>query len=274
MVRIGTVWDRTVEVIGGRTAVLAAIAALTLFLPTMIRDAVALAVAEGTAAKPLVGALSLLVAIATLWGVLALTVVSSDPATDRDAGLRIGAAALPSALVVVIVLLAGFALLFVPGFILLARSGFDFAAAARDQAQPQLSPGAMGAFALYALVYCMVLIWAAARLAVLYPVVVNERRGLRSIARSFELTRGLVWKIVGVLILYGVVFFVALAAATSVSGLIFRIALGADKAVLVAFLAGVVGALVTAIFAVLQTVFTAQLYIAARDVHDGASPAA
>ncbi len=274
MVRIGTVWDRTVEVINGRTAMLAAIAALSMLLPTVARDAVAFAVAGSIAAKPLVGALGLLVGVTTLWGVLAITAVASDPAIDRDAALRTGGAALPSAILVVVVLMLVFALLFVPGLLLLVRSGFDFAAAARDQAQPDLVPGTLGIFALYAIVYCLFLIWAGARLAVLYPVLVNEGLGLRSIARSFELTRGLVWKIVGVLILYGIVVLVALGAATSVSGLIFRLALGADHPALVAFLTAIVAAAVTAVFAVLQTVFTAQLYVAARDVQAGTSPPA
>lgn len=274
MVRIGTVWDRTVEVIGGRTAMLGGIAMLTLFLPSVIRDAIAYAVAGSAAARPLLGALGLFAAIATLWGVLALTAVSSDPSTDRSTGLRLGAAALPSTILAVVVILIAFALLFVPGAILLDRAGFDFAAAARGLPQTPLSPGAMGAFALYALVYSVFLLWAAARLALLYPVLVNERRGLKSIARSFDLTRGLVWKIVGVLILYGIVLIVSLGAATTVAGLIFRLATGSGNPALVTFLAGIVGAVVTTIFAVLQTVFTAQLYVAARDARDGAAPRA
>ncbi len=273
MVRIGTVWDRTVEVINGRTAMLASIAALTLFLPSVIRDAVA-AAAGSFGGRMLSGVVGVIQLIVTIWGVLALTAVSSDPATDRPAALRIGAAVLPSAILVVFVLLVIFALLFVPGFVLLAQSGFDFAAVGRDEAQPHLSSGAMGGFALYSIVYVVFLIWAAARLALIYPVLVNERLGLRSIARSFHLMRGLVWKIIGVLILYAIVLLVALGAATSVSGLLFRIALGGDNPALVQFLAGVVGALVTAIFGVLQTVFAAQLYIAAREAHDGAAPRA
>lgn len=272
MVRIGTVWDRTVEVISGRTAILASIAALTLFLPTVVRDAITLAVAGGPAATLLGAVVGVIMAVVTIWGMLALIAVASDPAVDRAGGFRIGAAALPGTILVVIVLGLAFGLLFLPAIILLSRAGFDFTAAAAGATQPGISPGALGAVSLYSIALLAVAIWAGARLAVLYPVLVNERRGLGSIARSFDLTRGLTWKIIGVLILYGVVFLVVLLAATSVAGLIFRLVLGGENATLVQFLAAVVGAAVTAVFGVLQAVFTAQLYLAARHARESAPP--
>ena len=69
------------------------------------------------------------------------------------------------------------------------------------------------------------------------------------------------------IILYAIVFLVALMAATSIVGLVFRLILGGDQAALVLFVAGIAGAVVTTIFAVLQAVFTAQLYLATRAAH-------
>ena len=273
MVRIGTVWDRTVEVVNGRAAMLATIAALTLFLPSIARDAITLA-AGGPAARPLVGVVSILLAIVTIWGVLALTAVASDPAVDRARGYRNGAGALPSTILVVIVLVLVFSLLFLPAIVLLHQAGFDFAAAGRGETQTNVTSGGLGGAALYSIVYLVFLLWAVARLALVYPVLVNERRGVKSIARSFDLTRGLTWKIVGVLILYAIVFSVVLLAATSVTGLIFRLLLGGESVALVQFLVGVVGALATAVFGTLQTVFAAQLYIAARAARESVSPPA
>lgn len=257
-VKIGTVWDRTTEVIGGRGNMLAWIAAIGIFVPSVVQAAFRDFALPGAAIVSTLGTL------VTLWAQLAIVAASSDPATTRSSAQQIATARfLPAIGVLALVVVVAFVLA-VPGIGLLAASGFDFAAAQANRPQAAIDVGKAAGSGLYFFVFGLFMIWAGARLSVLYPVIVNERRGLGAIARSFRLTRGLTWKIIGVLILYAIVFLVALMAATSITGLVFRLILGANQAALALFLAGIAGAAVTTIFAVLQAVFTAQLYLAAR----------
>ncbi|VVT16664.1 conserved membrane hypothetical protein [Sphingomonas sp. EC-HK361] len=258
MVRIGTVWDRTTEVIGGRGNMLAGIAATGIFLPSIVQAAFR------DFALPAAQLVGLLAAIVMLWAQLAIVAASSDPSTTGGSAQRIATARFLPAMGVVIIVVIVAAILSLPGITLLIASGFDFAAAQAGRTQGAIDAGKAAGSGLYFFVFALFMLWLGARLIVLYPVIVNERLGLGAIARSFRLTRGLTWKVIGVLILYAIVFLVALMAATSIVGLVFRLILGSDSVALVTFLAGIAGAIVTTIFSVLQAVFTAQLYLAAR----------
>ena len=276
MVRMGTVWDRAMEVINGRTGMLASIAVLTLWLPTMVRQAIGLAVGgdAGAATRPsggvlgLMFALSLVTAALTILGQLALIAAASDPATDRGAAFRIAAARLPVA--IGLALLLGLAL-----FLALVPPALPIAAAVPNPAAmtPQafaaviagMSAGARAFVSLYLLAFAAVMIWLVARLALLNPVIVNERAGIASFARSLALTRGLTWKIIGVSLLFGIVSLVVIAAVQSVIGILFRLLLGADNLGLVALLTGAAVTLATSAITIVWTSFVAQLYVATRE---------
>ena len=123
---------------------------------------------------------------------------------------------------------------------------------------------------LYFLVLCVACVWLGAKLVPLLGVVVNERRGLGALRRSFALTRGSTLKLIGVLILYSIVLLVVLLAATSIVGLAVRLFVGADGAAWVAFAIAAVTAIITAIFSIIQAVFSGQFYLAAREARDHA----
>jgi hypothetical protein len=266
MVKMGNVWDRTVEVMNGRTGMIATIAMLGLFLPAVVRDAYVALATPGSAGFAIIGSvLSLAVLLAMIWGQLAIIAVATDPATTRAEAARQARGRLAPAfgLTLLIGLVALIATL--PPLVVLARSGFDFAAAARGTAMAMTPPPASTALfvTLYFLVFAILAIWLAARMVVLNPVILNERLGLGAFGRAFRLTRGLTWRIIGVVILFAIVVVVATGAAQAVVGVIFRLALGADGRAIAAFLAGVAGTLVTTGFTALAAVFTAQLYVAA-----------
>ena len=159
------------------------------------------------------------------------------------------------------------ALFVVPPVIVLLNSGFDFAAAASGSSVQMTPPSANAAafVALYGLAFLLVAIWIGARLVLLNPVILNERRGIGAIRRSVQLTKGLTWRIIGVLILFAIVMLVSTWAAQSVTGIIFRLALGANGIATATFLSGVVATIVTTVFTALAAVFTAQLYVAVRE---------
>lgn len=271
MVKMGAVWDSTTDVLAGRGAMIVRIALVTFFLPGVIQDAVPLVFGAGAVATVANGVLGIVLIVATLFGTLALTAAASDPSTDEPAAYRIGAAALLATIGTVLLIGIVFAILLVPGLLLLISSGYDYRAAAAGLPQSAVSPQALGGFAIYLLVFALFAIWAGARLVLLYAVIVNERRGVGAIRRSFELTRGLTLRIIGVVILYAIVTLIAVVAAQSVVGLVARLALGPDHPLLVTFLAAIAVAVVTTASAVLQPIFAARLYAAVRS-RDEAAP--
>ena len=268
MVKMGNVWDRTVEVLNGRTRMIATLALLGMFLPSVVRDAYVAAGTPGTLSFGLVGGiLSIVVLLATIWAQLAIIAVATHPATTRDeAGRQARARLAPAFGLTLLIGLAAFAAM-LPPLVALAWSGFDFAAAARGATMATNPPSVGTAIfvIVYVLAFTLVVIWAAARLIVLNPVILNERLGVGSIARSIALTRGLTWRLIGVVILFAVVLVVATGAAQAVTGVIFRLVLGASGKGLAAFLGGVAGTLVTTAFTALAAVFTAQLYVATAE---------
>jgi hypothetical protein len=270
MVKMGTVWDRTIEVLNGRTGMIAPIALLGMLLPSVVRDGFAAYSTPGTMQFALVGiVLAIGTLAAMLWAQLAIVGIATDPATDAASARRQASARLLPALGITALLTALAMLLAVPPVIVLLQSGFDFAAAANGTSAQMTAPtaGAAGFTALYGLAYLVVAIWIGARLVLLNPVILTARRGIGAIRRSVQLTKGLTWRIIGVLILFAIVMLVSTWAAQSVTGIIFRLALGADGIVTATFLSGIAATIVTTAFTVLAAVFTAQLYVAVREKH-------
>ena len=268
MVKMGTIWDRTIEVLNGRTGMIAPIALLGMVVPSVIRDGYVAFSTPGTVSFALTGSvLAIGTLVAMLWSQLAIVAIGTDPATDAaSARSQAGARVLPAlGITVLLAVVAG--LLFVPPVIVLVQSGFNLSAAASGSTVQMTPPtaGAAGFTALYGLAYLVFAIWVGARLVLLNPVILNERRGIGAIRRSVQLTKGLTWRIIGVLILFAIVMLVSTWAAQSVTGIIFRLALGAKGIATATFLSGVVATIVTTVFTALAAVFTAQLYVAVRE---------
>lgn len=274
MISIGTIWERTTDVLAGRAGILATIAFALLFLPGVIQPA--LAAGFGTAAGPsLLGSLlTIVVSVLTVWGTLSLTAVASDPGVTRDRALSIGAARLGSAFGVLLIVVVVAIVAAIPGILLLASANFDWARAQQGLDQSQFDVAKAGWALLYFLGYLLFWLWVSARLVPLLAIVVNERLGLGAIRRTFALTRGSTLKLIGVFLLYAIVLFVSVLAASSIFGLILRLILGSEAQATVTFLTGIPVAAVTALFSVVQSVFSAQFYLAARDRHDGTATSA
>ena len=274
MVRMGNVWDRAVEVLRGRSSILGSIAVGAIFVPTLVSNAVStfLTPTPGATVGASTGAIGAVLALAVLlvsvWGQLAMLAVSSDPATTRaDAGRQATQRLLP-ALGIVLLLGVIFTLAFMPLVFILMRAGVNFTA---PNAMQTVSAGTAGSASLYILVLMVLGLIVGARLLLLNAVIVNERRGIGAIMRSVRLTRGMTLRVIGLMLLFGLVLLVPMIAVQSVVGLIARLVLGGDAPGLVAFLASAAGAVVTTVFSVVAAAFTAQLYVAAVADKDGAS---
>ena len=272
-VRIGSVWDSTQQVLAGRASMLVPFAAIGFVLPAMLQvllvpqTSMAQMSASASATGVLVGLIAIVLGI---WAQLAIMALATHPATTSAEASRAGVrrllpllgVAFAMGLIIVLVV-------FVP-LVVLGLSGFDFTRAVAAQGNPALMPplpsGAALFIGLYALTLVVLGFWLMARLMLTYAVVLNERRGLGAIRRSIALTRGMTWRLIGITILFSIVFFVAAAAVQGVAGLIFRLILGADRITWVLALTGLVGSIVTAGFMTMAYVFIARLYVATAGV--------
>lgn len=272
-VRIGSVWDSTQQVLAGRTSMLVPFAAIGFVLPAMLQvllvpqTSMAKMSASASATGVLVGLIAIVLGI---WAQLAIMALATHPATTSAEASRAGVRRLLPLLGVAFAMGLIIALVVFVPLVVLGLSGFDFTRAVAAQGNPALMPplpsGAALFIGLYALTLVVLGFWLMARLMLTYAVVLNERRGLGAIRRSIALTRGMTWRLIGITILFSIVFFVAAAAVQGVAGLIFRLILGADRITWVLALTGLVGSIVTAGFMTMAYVFIARLYVATAGV--------
>ena len=264
MTTMGSVWDRTVAVLEGRGGMLAGIAASAIFLPAVVRAAAQAYI--GRTSPPgliLLGGLVTIVAlVVAVWGHLAVLAAASDPAVHRGDAVRMASRRLLPALGLVLVVMVVLGLLLAPLFVVMAQSGIDMSAMATG-ASPTIPPQLALFVLLYTAVFLVVALVIGARLVLLYPVVLLEHAGLGAFSRSAGLTRGLTWRLLGVLLLYGIVILVAAGAAKLVAGTVAGLLLGPSATA--AFVAAVAGDLVATALSVVAIVFTAQLYLARRE---------
>ena len=264
MVRMGDVWDRTTDVLSGRGRTLAGIAALAIFLPGVVRTGYSLYVGKATPSTALLGGLiAIIVSLLAVWGQLTLIALSTDPATTETQAGAIGRARLLPTIGVALLIGIGFGVFLLPILIALVGAGWSPEAMQAGQ-MPTLTPGQGGFIGLYTLACAIAFLWVAARLALWTPVMVNERLGISAIRRSFALTRGITWRIIGVFVLYLIVLGISFSAVSAVTGVVFGLILGTGAKATVGFLAAVAGGAVAAIFSTVAAVFTAQLYVATR----------
>ncbi|URW75959.1 hypothetical protein M9980_01630 [Sphingomonas donggukensis] len=266
MVKIETVWDRTTEFLGDNIGVLLPIVVLAIFVPASISGSLAdVQETAGFGLKLGLGLLGIAFSLLSLWAQLAIAALAIDPALGSRAA-QVATARLLPAIGVFLAVLAGAMLLAIPILALMSAAGFDFAAmAAGERVTPTITPGYGFAIFAVTLVAILILLFVGARLATLTAVIVAERRGLGAIPRAFALTRGLTWKLVGVVILYAVVAIVAVLAAQTVFGSVLRIVSG-EPARGTITIAGVITSVVVAAvssgFTTLAAAFCAKLYAA------------
>ncbi|SEM49049.1 hypothetical protein SAMN05192583_0387 [Sphingomonas gellani] len=261
MVTMSGIWDSTADVLRGRGAILTRIAVPALFLPAVVRDG--WTILSGAPSAPTVmvgGVIGFAALLLMIWGQLAVVSVASDPDVDAgDAARQAGRRFLPALGVYAIAgLVVG--MLAVPLIVALVASHIDFAALGRGES-PAIPAGIVGFAGLYLLALVVVGLFVGARLFLLNPVIVNERSGIRAFARSWFLTRGLTWRIVGVTLLFVIVLSVATAASQAVLGIVTSLLLGNSGAVAARFVTAIVSAAFASIYMVVVSVFTAQLYV-------------
>lgn len=262
MAKMGTVWDRTAEFLSDNLGAILPVALLAFFVPASIQGSFQ---SVKTGASPgFVLAIYLVqfaFSILSLWGSLTIAAMALDINEGRSPG-AVGRARLPRALIVSIALFIGMLLLIAPIPLILQANGYDMMAIARGENVP--SNAMLGGITLYLLFLVAVLVWLGARLFVITPVIVREKRMFSALRQSWKLTRGMTWRIVGVMLLFGMVCLVSMLAANMVFGSIFTLVVGgpADGLSLAGILTSILVAAVQTGFTVLVPAFTAKLYLA------------
>lgn len=263
MVKMGTVWDRTAEFLSDNIAAVVPIALLTFFVPASIEgNFEAAMIGAGEGLKIVLYVLQLLFAVVSLWGSLAITAMALDLASERSAA-NIATRRLIPALIVSLVMIAVASVLVLPVPGALAAGGYDMTAMARGE-DVDMSIRMAGFIVVYVLALLIFLVWLIARLIVATPVVVRENRMLSALGQSWSLTRGAALRIVGVILLFAIVSWVAQLAAKTVFGSVFTLVAGGDGGgvTLASVMTSIVVAAVQSAFMVIPPAFTAKLYLA------------
>ncbi len=267
-VNMGTVWDRTTEFLSDNLSALAPIALAAIFLPQLIGDVVNQA--GPSLGAPVMQVVGLACALIGLWGQLAIVALALDPDAGRNAAQATATRGYGRALLVMVVIFIAMAVLALPILGVLIASGVDltqFADTGNASAAPNMSLGAGAFLGLYGIALLTVLLFVTVRLAPVYPIILAEGKGLAAIGRSVAVTRGITWKLVGVWLLFLVVFLVATAAARSVFGTVIGLIVpGEGPFTAASIVTAILGALITTAFTTIVAAFSARLYFAVTRV--------
>lgn len=266
MVDMGNIWDRTTAFIGDHLRAVMPVALLALLLPTAVSNLVwgAAQRCDGTV-SPLVAAIvSVVLVLPTLWAQLALTAVVLTPAGEAAGARREATAGFGRAVVAMLVVFAAFAIASIP-LVLAMHAGGTAAVHTGCGAGPAAAAdGHPGWFVpLYGIALAIAAAIVSVRLTMLYPVVIAERRAVAAIGRAFRLSRGIVWKLIGVWLVFILVYAVAALAASTGLGAVFRLlAPNAGPFGVTTILVALLAAAVRTAFTVIVATFAALLYAA------------
>jgi MFS family permease len=263
-VRMSRVWDDSTAFMGAHGAALAPIVLAGLVIPS-IGSGLASASAE-TDSSGFSGLLNLIFTLATLWGAAAITALAVEPSANWREAMAQGARRLLPLIGISIALVVGAMLFVLPLFALLVGAGLDaerMMATNDATVLRSIDPARLLPVFLYMLALFPLFLWLTARLSIVTAVVVAERNGLGAIARAWRLTRGHALRIIGVMLLYGVLAFVALLAVGGAAGAIGYLIGGNEPGLGVgAVIVVLASAVLSVVLALVQSVFLARLYVA------------
>jgi len=271
MVNMGNVWDRTTEFLSDNLGAAVPIALLAIFVPQSISGAIKLA---GTAVAPGLGqTIMLALLLPMVWGQLAVTALALRPDAGRGAAQSTATRQFLQFLLAMLILFGVLILLILPIIIALAASGIDLAALTSGAAgpKPDISPALAGFIGLYGLAWLVVAVFVSVRFSSLLVAVIAAEGGVvAALRRSFALSRGIAWKLLGVVLLFGLVVGVASIAVTSVFGALFHfLDPSAGPFAIGSIIVAILGGLVTTAYYVIQSSFMAKVYLAATSAREG-----
>jgi hypothetical protein len=220
-------WNETAEFVRREAGLLFPVSFLLLSLPNALLEALT-PVPPMPGQPPEAGLWLLLVPVllaASLVGNIAISYLALKPGTSVGEALRRGGARMPALLGAALLLtVAGIVLLFilmviavlaVPGAINVAQSG----------GEP--TPAMVTAILIVFVVIVPIAVYFASRLLLMTPIAAAEGAGpIAMIGRSWRLTAGHAWRLIGFLILIALLVGILTAAIRSVAGILFALIAG------------------------------------------------
>lgn len=264
MVSVGTVWDRAVDFVRDHLGAVMPVLIVTQFAAPAISGSLTGVRADATGGLAAgLGLLSLATTVISLWGALYLVGFAAQPSgrEDRRAAMAIATSRFLPLIGISIVVLVALGILALPGILLAVASGFDFMAIANGTTMQPSEFGKLGSALVYFLVFALFILWLSARLLPINAVVAMERRGMGAFGRAFALTRGMTWKLIGLILLYAIVAGIAISAAQFVFGAVVALIASDTGGLSLAAIAGAVAvAAVSSVLALYQSAFIGKLY--------------
>lgn len=264
MVDMGNIWDRTTAFIGQHASIVVPIALLALLLPTAASNVVwsAAQQCDGTVSPLAAAIVSVVLVLPTLWAQLALTALVLNPAGGGGGARGAATAAFGRAIVVMLAVFAAFAVASAPLIWMMHAGGITVVHTGCD-AGPETAGHGGWSTTIYGIVLAIVVALVSVRLTMLYPVVVAEQRGIAAIGRAFRLSRGIVWRLIGVWLVFVLVYAIASLAVSTAFGAVLRLlAPDAGPFAATSILLVVLVACVRTAFTVIVATFAASLYVA------------
>jgi membrane-anchored glycerophosphoryl diester phosphodiesterase (GDPDase) len=264
---ISKAWDESRAILAQNGRLLSILAFATVGLPSLLSTV--MAPKEPATADEINGFTSLLlffVALVALVGQLALARLAFPPATTVGEALRHGLRRLLPQIGAILILIAAIFALLIPVGIVAAASGVDVT---RGAVMPAL-PGA----ALFVLLLVFIaIIFVAVRLMLATPVAALENVGSVTILRrSWELTRGHFWKLLGfLLMMLAAIVVISLAIAVTVGALVIMMFGAVEPWSIGALIIGLVQAAISTAFTLLFVVMLVRIYaqLSGRSAYDG-----
>jgi hypothetical protein len=246
-------WDETKAIVAHDGRLLTSVALALIALPTAIST---LLTPGGMNASTgvWIDVILIIASLVALAGQLALIRLAIGPSITVGGAIAHGMRRMPLYFLAVLLIVVVLVLAAIPFAIVLAAMGVDLEQAPKQIAGPVL---------LAALLYLALLLFAAVRMIMAAPAASAEHIGpIRIITRSWALTSGNSWRLLGFILIFFIGAIILLMAIQSVVVLLVSIVLGpvdpmSASALVVALVQAIVNAAISALFAVM----IARLYV-------------
>jgi hypothetical protein len=249
---LAAAWDETAAFARREARFLFPVAFLLLALPAALLQAIAPVTGPGAVPRAGLWLLGVPMLVgASLIGALAISRLALHPGARGGDALRTGLKRFLPLLCAALLVWMGGALLTLPLLVFIAA----IAAYAGD-------PLIVAWLALLTLIWLLAVLFFWVRLMLLTPAAASEAIGpIALIQRSWRLTRGHFWRLLGFVLLMAIVSLVVLMAAGAVGGILIALALGRPEPGSAALLTILLGsALLQAVIRGLFTAFVARIY--------------
>ena len=258
---IGTAWTEAAAFVRSERRLLAPVVLGLVMIPAVVASMVQPQVASGV--KPEAGSwmiVAVLMLLAMVIGQLAIALLADGWRGSVGEAIRRAAKRFP------MLVIAGLAVV-VPMFVLLTL--MFLLMGAKGGVDGQLSQSIVGRGSLpLVLMFIATILYVAVRLLPLIPVIATSDRGpIAALKRSFQMTKGHFWKLLGFVLLLTIAFGVAAVAISVVTGSLVMLALGRPEPWSVSLLLiALVGGFIQAVFVTIYTAMLARIAVQLEDV--------